>query len=68
VIRRLHVPQLGHHRKPAQRRLLGRLAKEAGIETPAVVWYADADKAIRRLKQYLEQRKQLRLDGMDRVG
>jgi hypothetical protein len=48
----------------AQRHRIAELAEQAGVEQPAVVWYAQAEKVIALLEQYLRQPT---LDGMERV-
>lgn len=65
--RPLRVPSVHSARKAAtikQRHHIARLAKRAGIETPAVVWRDDATDIINRLEHYLRQPQ---LDGMERV-
>lgn len=46
-----------------QRHRLAELARQAGIEAPTIIWYADAVDAIERLEAYLHPQ----LDGMDRA-
>jgi hypothetical protein len=66
VIRRLRIPQLGGRKGATleQRHRLADLAKQAGIETPVVVWYSQAEAAIRRLEDYLRQPQ---LEGMEKL-
>lgn len=48
------VRRTGRRRATAkQYQELGLLAREAGIETPSVFWYTDAEDAIKRLQQRL---------------
>jgi hypothetical protein len=66
VIRRVRLPGRDRPRRAAtikQRHRLADLAKQAGVEAPAVVWYEDAADAIERLEAYLQPQ----LDGMDRL-